>query len=542
MSTSEPPADEPTSDEPSAGGFAAEEPTSAGAPAEEPTTAGAPAEEPTTAGAPAEEPTSEEPTAEDPTAKEPTPKEPTAEEPTATGPTAEEQPTEVAAAAPPSAEPAPHKISRKRLIGVDVLIAVTTILAIVGMVAIWANRLLLNPTNWENTSTQLLADPDIRSATANYIVDQIYANVNVAGLISSALPPRLDPLAGPAAGALQNVAVQGVELALSRPRVQSLWATANRAADQALVAVVEGGKGPVGVKQGVVTLNLASIVDDIAARLGLPANLGAKLPPDIGTLTVLKSNQIKLVQNIGNAIKGLALWLTILVPLLYLLAIFLARGHRRRTLMTVGFSIVLAGLIGIAVRHLLINGITNSLVMDEATRPAVRATIGIGTQILAQIASAFILVGAVAVFAAWFAGPSRLWTGVRWALAPYMRDNAVPTYATVTGIMVLIFIWNPIPATGTPAGIIAFLALALFGTEMLRRQTAEEFPDAQRGDAVRALREWRERRRERHHPRTIAGAAPVTMLEQLERLSSLRDKGAITPDEYSEAKARVLSS
>ncbi len=43
--------------------------------------------------------------------------------------------------------------------------------------------------------------------------------------------------------------------------------------------------------------------------------------------------------------------------------------------------------------------------------------------------------------------------------------------------MLLIFIWGPIPATHKPAGIIVFLGLALFGTEVLRRQTATEFPD-----------------------------------------------------------------
>jgi hypothetical protein len=44
--------------------------------------------------------------------------------------------------------------------------------------------------------------------------------------------------------------------------------------------------------------------------------------------------------------------------------------------------------------------------------------------------------------------------------------------------MALIFIWNPIPATGKPAGIIVFLALAFLGTYLLRRQTAAEFPAA----------------------------------------------------------------
>ena len=43
-------------------------------------------------------------------------------------------------------------------------------------------------------------------------------------------------------------------------------------------------------------------------------------------------------------------------------------------------------------------------------------------------------------------------------------------------ILLLIFIWNPIPSTGKPAGIIIFSLLAFFGAYILRRQTAEEFP------------------------------------------------------------------
>jgi hypothetical protein len=440
--------------------------------------------------------------------------------------------------------PKKRPISRGRLIGVDALIVVATILGVVAMLSIWANRLLFNPDNWENTSTQLLQNDAIRSATANYVVDQLYANVNVAALIRSGLPPRLQPLAGPAAGALQNAAVQGVDLALTRPRIQTLWAKANRAAIQTFIAIVNGGKGAVRANNGAVTLNLASIVDTVAGRLGLPPDLGAKLPPNVGTLTVFKSDQLKLIQNGGKAIKGLALWLTILVPLLYGLAIVLAAGHRRRTLMSVGFAIVFAGLVGVAARHILESAIVNSLVNDEAMRPAARATVGIGTQILGTIAVAFILVGAVAVAAAWFAGPARIATAGRRAIAPFMRERPGPTFAIVTGVMVLVFIWNPIPATGTPVGIIVFLALALLGTGMLRRQTAEEFPDARRGDATAAVRAriqaFRDRRRRDGAPPAAAPPAAASISEQLERLAVLRDGGAITPEEYDAAKAKAL--
>src|SRR5581483_9928313 len=187
-----------------------------------------------------------------------------------------------------------------------------------------------------------LQHPAIRSTTANYLVDQLYANVDVAGALQSALPPRLEPLAGPVAGALRNGAVQAVDLALTRPRIQNLWAQSNRAADQAFIAIVEGGKGNVGVNQGAVSLNLGAILEDVAARLGLPANLSSHLPPNVANLTVFRASQLKYVQNGGNAVKSLALWLNILVPLLYVLAVFLAKGFRRRTLMAVGLSGVLA--------------------------------------------------------------------------------------------------------------------------------------------------------------------------------------------------------
>ena len=443
----------------------------------------------------------------------------------------------------PTAEArSPPSISRRRLIGVDVLIGVTTLLAVVGMFAVFANRQLFNPDNWSKTSTQLLQNQQIRSATANYVVDQVYANVNVAELIKSGLPPQLQGLAAPAAGALQNAAVSGAELALTRPKVQTLWANANRAADQAFVNIVNGGKGAAKTNGGQVTLNLAMVVDTIAARLGLPPGLGAKLPASVANLKIIKSDQLKFVQDAGNAVQSLALWLNILVPLLYLLAIFLARGHRRRTLMSVGFSVLFAGVLVLLGRRILVSQIASSLVSDASLRPAVSAAASIGTSILSQIAGAFVLVGIVAVILAWFAGPARVAVAARRAIAPFLREQPRWTFAITTAVMVLIFIWDPIPATGTPVGIIVFLALALFATEMLRRQAAEEFPDAQPGDATAAIRaRWHAARERRQRDKGI-GTTNASLPDQLTQLAALRDRGEITPEEYNTAKANMLTT
>lgn len=358
------------------------------------------------------------------------------------------------------------------------LLTVTTVLLVVAIVSIWANRQLLNADNWSSTSTSLLQNSAIRTATANYLVDQLYANVDVASKLDDALPPRLAPLAAPIAGALRNAAVQGTELALSRPVVQNAWRTVNRAAALQLIAVVNGGTRHVTVNDGKVSLNLSTILNDVASRLGISADLGSKLPPSAASLVILQANQIKLVQDIGQGLSGLAIALYILVPLLYVVTLLVApAGRRRRTLVSIGISGVVAGLVVILFRSLIVTNVPNSLVKDASVKPAANAVVSIATTMLTQIAGAVILVGVILVVCAWFAGPSRFAVPARRWLAPYVRAHPIAMYGVVAVILLLIFIWQPIPATGKPVGMLVFAVLAAVGTEILRRQMDREFPD-----------------------------------------------------------------
>ena len=91
---------------------------------------------------------------------------------------------------------------------------------------------MFNADNWANTSTRLLQNDKIRTATANYLVDQLYQNVDVAGELQQRLPTNLKPVAAPLAGVLQNAAIAAANRALANGRVQLVWKHANRAADQ----------------------------------------------------------------------------------------------------------------------------------------------------------------------------------------------------------------------------------------------------------------------------------------------------------------------
>ena len=45
-------------------------------------------------------------------------------------------------------------------------------------------------------------------------------------------------------------------------------------------------------------------------------------------------------------------------------------------------------------------------------------------------------------------------------------------------IVLLLLVWGPTPATKQPVTALILIGLLALGTEMLRRQTAREFPNA----------------------------------------------------------------
>src|SRR5215216_717244 len=89
------------------------------------------------------------------------------------------------------------------------LIVLASLLAFLAIFALWANRQFLDTDNWTDTSTKLLERDVIRTQVSDYLVDQLYVNVDVEGRLRAALPPRADPLAGPAAGGLKQLVERG---------------------------------------------------------------------------------------------------------------------------------------------------------------------------------------------------------------------------------------------------------------------------------------------------------------------------------------------
>ena len=208
------------------------------------------------------------------------------------------------------------------------LVVLGSIFAFLSVFGIWVERQALNTDDWVHTSDKLIADVKIREAVADYLVNTLYENVDVEEELEDILPGETKQLAGPVSGAVRSVAGTGANEVLQTHRAQALWRAANRTAHEELIAVLNDEQENVSTGEGEVTLDLKTLVTNLASEVGIGESLAEKLPEDAGQIVILKSDQLKTAQQIATAIQGLAIVLTLLTFLFFGLAIYLAKEDR----------------------------------------------------------------------------------------------------------------------------------------------------------------------------------------------------------------------
>ena len=421
---------------------------------------------------------------------------------------------------------------------VAAILVVATLVGFVSVFAVWAKRQLLETSTYTETSTKLLENEDIRTAVAGFLVDELYANVDVQAQLAKRLPPQLKPLAGPAAGGLRQLADRAAITALERPRVQQAWAKANENAHATLLNLIEGGGSVVSTQGGDVTLDLGTLVARIGAQAGI--DVAGKLPPDVGQLEIVSSDQITFVQDLVNLLQKLALILPLAALALYGLAIYLAKDRRRETLRTVGFCFIGIGIAVVAGRSMAGNYVVGALTTTATVEPAANSAWDILTSLLEGIGVAMIGYGVVIVLGAWLAGPGSAGRELRRTLTPGLRERRI-AYAALAVILLLVFWWAPTQGTERLIPSLALIALTIAGLEALRLQALRDFPNetGQPGGVRAALSGARDRLRRE----PSAGLPPErTRLEELERLTRLRDAGTLDAEEFEREKRRILGS
>jgi hypothetical protein len=420
------------------------------------------------------------------------------------------------------------------------LVVLGSLVLFLGAFAVWAARQALNTDDWVDTSTELLEDEEIQAAVETFLVDSLFDNVDVQGELAGVLPPRLKPLAGPAASGLRELANRVAQKAVESPKVQELWAEANRAAHEQLLVIVEGkDEGALSTADGTVTLDLATIVEQIGARVGV--DVAGKLPESVGEVEILKSDEIEAAQTGADLLRKASYALILISLLIYALAIGLARGRRRETVRAIGFAWIVVGIAVLAARSLAGGAIVDSLASTASVEPAIERTWAIGTSLLAASGAAVIGYGVVVVLGAALAGPRPTATAARRELAPLFHNRAA-AYGVLLVIVLLVFLWAPTEGTQRLAPSILLLVLMVIGFEALRRKVVGDFPDETWEDSAGRWRERFSGARGAVRSRRGGGEddAEEERLAKLERLQELREGGLLDDEELAAEKRRIL--
>jgi hypothetical protein len=299
--------------------------------------------------------------------------------------------------------------------------------------------------------------------------------------------------------------------------------------------VLEGGGDNVSTEGGDVTLDLKSLLGETQERVGAGGRIAEQLPADAAQITILKSDELELVQDLLDMFKAIVVVLVLLALGLYALAVYLARGWRREALRAVGVGFFFAGAAALVARSLAGDALVSSLADSESVEPAVQATWNIGTSLLQEAAGAMVAYGVAIFLGAWLAGPTGWAVAVRRGLAPYLREPRY-AYGALALIALLLLAWGPTPAFRKLLPALLLIGLLALGVEMLRRQTAREYPDASIEESTQRIRAWFSGVRSR----SGSGRGTEDRLAQLERLAKLRDTGVVDAAEFEREKARIM--
>jgi hypothetical protein len=198
-----------------------------------------------------------------------------------------------------------------------------------------------------------------------------------------------------------------------------------------------------------------------------------------GELVVMKSSQLSGLQDLVSTLRNLGFVLPLLALVLYLAALYLAKGWRREALIAVGGGILGATLLVLLIRRLIGGAVVDSVASSDAVKPAITAAWDIISAGLRQRALFVLVIGLAFIGGGALAGPGRHEVAVRRFLAPYLRDRPVVVYAVLAVVFLVWLAFLPtINNVGQVLVIVILAALAVVGVEILRRQTAREFPDA----------------------------------------------------------------
>jgi hypothetical protein len=419
-----------------------------------------------------------------------------------------------------SRQDATPPLPRWRLVLARVLVVLGVLLTAVALLAGYLRWQAFDSETFSETSSELIANDAVRDQIAATMVEQLFANVDVAASLEQRLPADQQGLAQPLAGALRALADQAAPRLLERPRVQALWRESASVAHDRLVALLRDETTVVQVQDKAVVLDLRPLVVRLGQQIGLSSAFESRLPDDAGLIRIMEADQLERAQDATSLFEAVARWIWVVPLALFAAAIWLARGRRRLELRAIAIGLVVAGLLVLVLGAVAGSYVVDALATTTSVEDAADAAWSIMTELLREGAWTAVAVGLLALLGVWLAGATRSGAAARRWLAPVLARPDL-TYGVAAVLFLLVVWWGPTAQTRRWGFLLVAAILLVAGIEVLRRLVAREHPDA---GSIPPSELFRRR------------PASQGRAEELERL---HEQGVLNDEELAAAKARL---
>lgn len=262
------------------------------------------------------------------------------------------------------------------------LLVAATVLTVLAIGSVWAQRQLLDTTVWTAHAVEIVHDPDVERVTADFLADQVVAQQDAALEARDLLPAQLQALADAGPATAHRVIEQTALETIRAGALDASWETTMRATHRQFVRWLDGSasagrdgsqRSERSSDRAAVSFDLEPLVVQTARAAGVPdvvieigaAQVDAQVP-------LIDAGQYEQARADAQWLRARAALVAPLAILAAVGSVLLAR-RRKWAVVRVGFGAALAGLAVVLAAPRLGAHFTEAMTGDGAAPAVARA-------------------------------------------------------------------------------------------------------------------------------------------------------------------------
>jgi hypothetical protein len=212
--------------------------------------------------------------------------------------------------------------------------------------------------------------------------------------------------------------------------------------------------------------------DGDAASARTAARRRHDVQPPSGRIAIIEESQLETAQTITKFLRAVADWMWLVALVVAAVAVWVARGRRRLELRAIALGLLVVGLLLLAVRRFAGDYLVDELAQDDAVKPAAHEAWTILTQVLADRAWVWIIVGVITLVGVWFVGDTARAAQARRAAAPALEKRTT-TYGIAAVAFLALVLVAPQISRGWLSALL-LIALIVVGIKVVRNTVRRE--------------------------------------------------------------------